>query len=50
MKLAKKNNKDQRKLKQDRKSFSKIKYTQFTYKKCLVWPVTGRVRYKEGIM
>ena len=48
IKLTKKeNNKDRRKLKGNCKTLSKVKCIQISYKKCLLWPLIGRVCHRE---
>ena len=47
IKLVKKSNKDQRKLKQNCKTLSKVTRMQFSYNKWFIWPSTWRVYYKE---
>ena len=42
-----KNNKDQRKLKRNCKTLSKVKCIQISCKKCVVWLVIWRVHYRE---
>ena len=43
----KQNNEYRTKLWPNCKTLSKLKCMQISFKKCVIWPVTGRVRYRD---